>query len=169
MTLDYWQAVTRSYNTIAAAGVSSDSGGDKWVFLCGVWASDAERHMYFWDGSTMGHEVETTSIAPGYTKNRYGIGVWYGTTGGVSEAFSSGYLCRAAFWSVALSADEVNAIARGYSPLKIQPENLISYAPLVREVRNIVPDSLTLTEVGTVPDFHSSPPVQIYSSLPHSL
>ena len=169
---DTWHAMAQSYNSYPSATVSAGGEADqnKWTMVCGVFVSDSERYIYYWNGSTLTSGSDTTDRAIGYTKDKYAIGMMHYTRGGLGAPFDVGYLANPSFWNIALTADEVAMLAHGYSPLKIQPTNLISYSPLVRDQDgNITSGNLALTEVGTVPDFHSSPPVQIYSSLPYSL
>lgn len=169
---DYWYAMSQSYTSMVSATVYAGGVPDrnKWTMVCGVFAASDDRKIYYWDGSTLTSGSNTTSRAIGYTKDKYAIGIIYFTRGGVGAPFDIGYIANPSFWNIALTADEVAMLAHGYSPLKIQPTNLISYSPLVRDQDgNITSGNLALTEVGTVPDFHSSPPVQIYSSLPYSL
>ena len=169
---DTWQAMTISYTSYPAATVEAGGEADenKWTMVCGVFAASDDRKVYYWNGSTLTSGSDTTDRTLGYTKNRYAIGIMHYTKGGVGSPFDVGYIANPSFWNIALTADEVAMLAHGYSPLKIQPTNLISYSPLVRDQDgNITSGNLALSEVGLVPDFHSSPPVQIYSSLPHSL
>ena len=42
----------------------------------------------------------------------------------------SGLIAEAAIWNVALSADEMSALAKGCSPLRIRPASLVYYLPL---------------------------------------
>jgi hypothetical protein len=165
---DEWYAISQSYTSIISATVYAGGVGDrdKWTMVCGVFAASDDRKIYYWNGSTLTSGSNTTDRTIGYTKDRYAIGTIYKTKGGNEAPFDIGYLSRASFWNIALTENEVTMIAKGYSPLKIQPENLISYTPIIREAQNIVSSSLTLTEAGTVPQHEGEPPISPYSGVP---
>ena len=63
----------------------------------------------------------------------------------------NGYIAHPAIWSVALSADEMAALAKGASPLSIRPASLVFYSPyLGRDSPEIdIVGGRTLTVTGT--------------------
>ena len=52
--------------------------------------------------------------------------------------YFSGLIAETAIWSAALTDAEVAALARGISPLRIRPESLVCYWPLVRTDQDLV-------------------------------
>lgn len=165
------RAVSASYNNYGIASVSmgGSANWNKWLFVAGVFLNDDSRTVYFWDGSTMASNTDTTSRSIGYNKNKFSVGVVYRTRppDNWSMGLDDGYVSRISFWNAALNATELEMIARGCTPLKIRPTNLIYHVPMIRDI-NIINTGEALTEVLTVPHFHSSPPAQVYSSVPHS-
>jgi hypothetical protein len=53
-----------------------------------------------------------------------------------------------AVWNAALTDAEVAILATGFSPKKVRPQSLVFYAPLVREVRDLV-GGVALSDTGT--------------------
>jgi hypothetical protein len=79
---------------------------------------------------------------------------YYTIIGDNADGFWSSYvgdMAEVAHWAdVKLSADEVTALAKGFSPKRIRPSALDLYAPLVRDVTNgITPTMPTPTGVSS--------------------
>lgn len=55
-------------------------------------------------------------------------------------------------WSIALPAADIAALAAGLSPLKVHPEALIAYWPLMGSfpARNLLSNVSVLSQVGTL-------------------
>lgn len=95
--------------------------------LCGVFTSSTSRTAYI-DGGNSGSE--TTNITP-KTPSRVLIGAgWYGS---ISQ-YVNGWIAEVGIWNVALTADEVASLAKGFTPSKVRPQSLVFYAPLVRNL-----------------------------------
>jgi len=65
----------------------------------------------------------------------------------------NGDLADVAVWDVALTADEITSLAKGFKPCRIRPQSLRTYVPLIRNIqdlRGVV--SLTATNGPTVAD-----------------
>ena len=107
-----------------ATGPSSYSAGT-WQHIAGVFRNSASRIAYL-DG-VAGTENTTNRNASGM--DRIVIGELAGPT---SKSYD-GSLADCAIWDVALSAEDVSALALGFNPSLIQPSNLVSYYPFVRE------------------------------------
>lgn len=60
----------------------------------------------------------------------------------------NGLLAECAIWSVALTDDEINSLAKGFKPSRIRPQSLVFYAPLVRAAID-VRQGLALTPVNS--------------------
>ncbi len=98
-----------------------------WHHTAAVFASDTSRTAFF-DGSA-GSE-DTASQTGSITPDRISIG----RAGDSSpDNYFSGRLAEAAVWDVALTATEIASLSKGYSPLFIRPQNLVFYAPLIRD------------------------------------
>lgn len=61
----------------------------------------------------------------------------------------SGYIAEVAIWNVELNADELAALALGYSPLLIRPGSLIFYAPLHNNTIDLLNPGRTVTTGGS--------------------
>jgi hypothetical protein len=102
-------------------------GTNQWFNALGVFASTTSRTAY----------VNTTAGTPG-TDSRsitteISIRIGRRATG---NAFT-GQLAEFAIWNVALTADEINSLAKGFKPTRIRPQSLRYYVPLVRDVQEL--------------------------------
>lgn len=111
-------ASDRSETTISAAD------HNKWNHHLGVWRSSTNRQVYF---NGAGATVSTGSINP--------TGLNSTTIGARTDASEPGTTMRiaeAAIWDIALAAEDIAALAKGFSPLMVRPDHLVEYMPLVR-------------------------------------
>jgi hypothetical protein len=67
--------------------------------------------------------------------------------GGVIGAYWGGSIAEVGVWSVALSADEVAALAKGVTCGQIRPQSLVLYAPLIRSLGDVA-RGIALTNFG---------------------
>ena len=105
------------------AATTSGYSADVWNHVCGISASSTDHRVFLNGGSKGTDATNTTPNAPTYTE-----------VGALSSAGSSpfdGDICEVAAWNVALSDAEVAILALGYSPLFVQPANLIAYWPII--------------------------------------
>ena len=95
---------------------------------CAVVNSANSRLLYLngLPSATNTTNVGTTAV------NRINIGSRYyaGALGG----YQNGIIAEVGIWSAALTAAEVASLAKGMTCEKIRPQNLVFYAPLVREL-----------------------------------
>lgn len=113
-----------------------------WYHIAGVFAADNDRKIYV-DGDEKASDngvsvpagLDTTAIADLYHNlpNNYEF---------------DGRIAEAAIWNAALSDDELVALAKGYSPLFIRPQNLVFYVPLIRNNDEDIIGGLSLTAEG---------------------
>lgn len=102
---------------------------------CAVITSATSRTIYLDGGNSA---TSTASVSP--TVDTFNIArfpSWGGVAGDVAEA---------ALWTVALSADDVLALAKGVSPMLVRPQNLQFYAPLIRDLIEV--KGLAITSSG---------------------
>ncbi len=126
-----------------------------WHHCCGVQSSATLRTAYL-DGGGSGTSTESQN--PGTLNTTVGILL----IGGSAFSPADGDLGEVAVWSGALSAGEVLALARGASPLVVQPSSLLAYWPIIG-VSSPEPDrwrGLGLTINGTVAAAGTHPPMQ---------
>ncbi len=150
-------ANSRTTGTNVNASSSTGFSTNTWHHACGVWASASSRAAYI-DGGSKG--TETTSVVA-QNQDRISIGRY----GGSSPGFEmSGSLAEAAIWNVALSDAEVALWAKGFSPLFIQPHNLVAYWPLIRDADNDWIGGFDLTAFNT-PTIATHPPLVVHPML----
>lgn len=110
-----------------ADGVARSSSGpsaNTWFHGCAVFTSSTSRAAFFNGGSKGTDSTEITTAGLDVTC----IG---GRRDSTPSAYWSGSIAECAIWSVALSDAEVALLAKGFSPLFFQPQNLVSYWPLI--------------------------------------
>jgi hypothetical protein len=115
-----------------------------WHHFCAVFASTTSRSIYL-DG---GNKATDTSSRPAPTGiNIVSIGVDF-VSGSPGNAFASGgtgMIAEAAVWDVALTDEEVAALAKGIPPIMIHPQNLRCYLPLVRSLFDAKGNAFAIT------------------------
>ncbi len=121
---------------------SATFAAGEWRHVCGVFSSATSRTIYM-DGGNSG--TSTTSITPAAIMDSTTVGVRLDNT---PIQYADGRLAEAAIWNVALTAAEVASLAKGASPATVRPESLVFYAPLVRELVEVV-GGLTMTATGS--------------------
>jgi hypothetical protein len=63
-----------------------------------------------------------------------------------------GLIAEVGIWNVALTDDEVLALAKGFTPDQIRPQSLIAYLPLVRTNQDIKGNAWTTAGTLTAAD-----------------
>jgi len=72
-----------------------------------------------------------------------------------SSNWTDGEAAEYAYWNVALTADEMAALAKGFRATRIRPQSLVFYAPCVRELQDIRGGRTLVKQAGTdVPSDH---------------
>ena len=133
--VDRWQlqiAAPAAVHALLASPLGSSSGNagtptaGAWQHGAAVFASSTSRTAYY--NGTPG-TTDTVSVAVnGGVANRTNIGARFNTAIG---GFWDGGLAEAAIWNVALTAAEIAALAKGFSPLLIRPTALVAHWPLI--------------------------------------
>lgn len=106
--------------TSPASTTAGGATNGVWHHYAGVFASNASRTAYL-DGVAATTNTDTLNVG---TLGRTTIGIVW------AIQYAEGDIAEAAFWNVALSAAEILALSRGYSPLFIRPANIIAYLPM---------------------------------------
>jgi hypothetical protein len=117
------------------AAVMSSSGtmvANTWQHGAGVTASSNSRTAY--RNGTAGTTNTTARAMSGL--NRFIVGARY--SAGSLGAYFDGQLAEVGLWDVVLSAGEIAALAAGVRPLHVRPESLLSYFPLIRDIKDLV-------------------------------
>jgi hypothetical protein len=77
-----------------------------------------------------------------------------------------GQLAEIGIWDFALTQPQIDTLALGASPLLVQPQNLVFYAPFIRDTNDIVGTAtLTLTGTSVAPHPRVFRTVGFYSTL----
>lgn len=136
------QAGSVGASASGSANTTSGYSAGVWSHACGVFASATSRTAYLNGGNAGTDTTNTGTVSP----NRTTIGARW-LSGVISLPFG-GLIAEAAIWSVALSAADVAALAKGISPLKVLPQSLVLYCPLIRNVQD-VRGGVTITTGGS--------------------
>ena len=114
----------------ASANSTTSFSANTWSHACGVLSSSASRSVYLNAG---GVATETTNLATtGLTQTS--IGAQRFSTFPSGASFMGGQIAEVGIWNAALTAAEIASLAKGMTCDKIRPQNLVFYAPLVRNL-----------------------------------
>lgn len=113
------------------AGVSADtsnvvSPNSGWHHIAATFASTTQR-ISFLDGD-LGNAGLNTAGSSAASLNNTAIGV---SNISSQTRWFTGDIAEVAIWSVALDSNEIVALSKGFSPLRIRRGNLLLYTPLL--------------------------------------
>ncbi len=142
----------------AADGTATQSSGNgataanlnAWNHAAAVFNGTTQLFSYLngaLGGSNTGGSVRVPSSLDSIT-----IGASWDTGPAVTRPFT-GDLAEAAVYNIALSAAEILALSKGLSPLKMRPEALVAYWPLVGNnspENNLKSNAVTMSIVGSL-------------------
>lgn len=124
-----------SIHTAATMYYATDTAGEStksvWRHVCGSYA--ATRLKYFENGAQIGNTGNSTIVA-------YAPSDWYLTLG-QRYSGSEKLKCMQAFigyWDAELTAEEVAALGKGFSPRLIRPQSLKFFLPGLRDANAVV-------------------------------
>ena len=124
---------TTGYQEVLATGTYANN---TWVHACLVASSATSRTIYRDGGNSVSFNNNLTLPS----------------LGTLSIGFTSvsivGSAADCAVWNTALTDAEVASLGKGFSASLIQPGNLVYYAPLIRDLNDIV-GGATITNNGT--------------------
>jgi hypothetical protein len=109
------------------APVQSSAAGstNTWIHGAVVFSSSTSAYL---NGANKG----TGTLRAPASLNRTTVGAERASN--IGNASPSGWMfAEIGVWNAALSDEEIGALAKGYSPSLIRPDNLVSYLPLVRD------------------------------------
>jgi hypothetical protein len=100
--------------------------------LAGVFSATNSRIAYW--NATAG-ATNTTNITGLTAFNRIAVGCTFSgvNNSGIGSLFP-GDIAEVGIWNAALTAAEIASLAKGMTCDKIRPQNLVFYAPLVRDL-----------------------------------
>jgi hypothetical protein len=108
--------------------ISSAFSSGTWAHCACAFASNTSRTPYI-NGSAS--STDTTNIGTQNAFNETLIAARRNVTAGV---FGNDTIAEVGIWNVALTAAEVASLAKGMTCDKVRPQNLVFYAPLVRDL-----------------------------------
>ena len=147
---DEVRAVSKTTTTVSSASASAFVA-DTWYHACGVYTSATSRLVYL-DG--VAGTASTFNMTPS-GMDRTSIGVLDSST---QSAWHNGAGCEYGWWNVALTADEVRALARKASPMRIRPGSLVRYDPFWGKTEFDLMGGTAFTLTGTTAYQH--PPIR---------
>lgn len=112
----------------ARADSTAGFTANAWHHAAAVFTSASSRTVYLNGGNSA---TNTTTQTPDFTATlETNLGAWYSDTSNSYVLFASTRIAEAAVYNVALTASDVAALARGYSPICVRPADLVAYWPL---------------------------------------
>ena len=123
------QATHRSVTTGSSSATTGSIVAGQWFHVCGVFETNLLRTVY-WNGDAS--TANTTIVTP-FTATRIQI-ARRPNTNATGAAFLTGNVAEAAVWNAALTQPEIASLAKGMTCDKVNPQSLVFYAPLVRDL-----------------------------------
>jgi hypothetical protein len=94
--------------------------------LAGVFTSNSSRALYI-NGALQSTDTNVCSANTGL--DTLTVGCTYRS--GTRANFFDGVIAEVAYWSAALTADEIASLSKGFSPGLVRPQSLVAYYPLI--------------------------------------
>jgi hypothetical protein len=130
--------------TASAASTTLGYSLNTWHHACAVFTSKGLRTAYI-DASNSGTDTFTRNTNYGSVA-QVGISARHnGTSWGLG---TNGNIAEVGIWNAALTAEEIASLAKGMTCDKIRPQNLVFYAPLIRDLQD-TKGGLTITNNNT--------------------
>ena len=129
----------------SVATATSNLNSLAWNHFCGVFDGDASRTIYFNGGNSA-----TNTTNNGANQSLYDSIILGGRNIGGSQ-YVDGYLAEMGVWDVALSADDIASLAKGFSCHLVRQDALLHHIPGVRSDIFPVGDMAATDPIGTFP------------------
>lgn len=123
-----WVASSIDAANFGVSSTSSTYVTGQWTHICGVHTSSSLRQVYV-DG--VGGTSNATALGSFSSFNQVTIG-----SNHLQSFFTDGRLAEVGIWNAALTNAEIASLARGITCNKIRPQNLVFYAPLIRNLQD---------------------------------
>lgn len=120
-------------STLVSAVRSVSGLTNQWVHVCGVYAANNSRTAYV--NGVAG--ITNTSTATPNAANIDTVRVNVRYFGGSLGSYGNANIAEIAVYNVALSGDEIVMLSKGFSASLVKPQNLVYYAPLIRDLGDI--------------------------------
>ena len=124
----------QSVNNTGGVGSATTTTGYSsgvWTHACGVVSSNTSRTAYINGGSS---GTDSTTVSPSQIPVQASIGNQRFNLFPAGVSFATGLIAEVGIWNAALTAAEIASLAKGMTCDKVRPQNLVFYAPLVRDL-----------------------------------
>jgi len=127
-----------SSGTAASISSTTTFTDGQWSHAAAVYTSDSSRTAYC-NGGGAATNTTTITTTPGF------LDLFVGTRPAPTlGSFFTGDIAEVGIWNTALTAAEIASLAKGMTCDKVRPQNLVFYAPLVRNLQD-AKGGLTIT------------------------
>lgn len=117
---------SRASSSTVFANASTTHSTNIWHHACGVWASSSSRSVYL-DGGNVGTSTASRAL--------YDIvNINLGNSTIVGSVGLQGNIGEIGIWNIPLDQTDILSLAKNISPRLIQPNNLVFYSPLIKNV-----------------------------------
>lgn len=144
---DFVRAVTQGSGSTTVGQTATAFTANSWQHIAARFNANNNRRAYI---NGVGGTAGTTSVTPA-GPNTTNIGYSYSSS--TRGGFHDGEIAEVGIWNVGLDDAEIAALAKGYRCSLIRPQNLVFYAPIVRQVDDYA-RGLSLTTSGAVVSPH---------------
>ena len=131
------------------AGPTVDSSAaysaNTWQHICGT-SSSFTNHTVYLDGANSTNVASSSGASAISGIDRTLIAAQ--RTGSGLFNYANAIIAEVGIWNAALTADEIASLAKGMTCDKVRPQNLVFYAPLVRDLVD-AKGGLTITNNNT--------------------
>lgn len=122
---------------------SNSLSANTWAHCAGVFSSTTSRTGYV---NGVASTTNTTSLsAPTVGTINIGAAIINNSS---ASTYLSGNIAEIGVWSVALTAAEIASLSKGLSCRNIQPQSLVFYAPLIRDLNDIA-RGITISNINS--------------------
>ena len=143
------QTKTLLLNTYVTSNVTINTTAtytvNAWNMATLVATSSTSRTIYLNGGNSV---TSTSNLTP-TTPTRWLLGAQFQTTTPTYQPNFQGRLAEIGIWNVALSADDINALYKGFKPSLVRPQNLRVYLPHISSSAYDVRDTTTTINYDT--------------------
>lgn len=138
-----------SYDFVVAASVTNHDkiapansvpiASTTWVHLAATWNGTLTTggSVLYKNGTAESSYVLNVAGSGSITSDAAGDFAIGNRSSGTFDRGLDGRLAELAVWNVALSADEIASLAKGFKPNRIRPQNLVFVVPLLRSNQDI--------------------------------
>jgi hypothetical protein len=130
--LTYEGGALRAFAVGTGGNVQAQGGTttlNAWNHACAVFGSAASREI-FANGASAATNTSNLGTQNAATGAQFGAR----TASNVTSFYFSGNIAEVGIWNAALTAAEIASLAKGMTCDKIRPQNLVFYAPLIRDL-----------------------------------